>query len=602
MIGCEIMRIFSSDSEYLINTHSVGWVTELQKSYKSDWFDTTAFIENFKSIYSILPLIRRMSNASANSVVKSADLLTFCAIITDRRLLAEQTRDIFAEQPNQSRIATKAGYIPAISRHECHERCKNIALSRNKALWTSLLKDGKRFELLGELLDEIYAICKKHRKTPSQVIEFPDINDISKIAYHQDDDIFPDKYEQAWCERVIISLKKGELNPITVFLDEHIQNIHLNEPEMIFFLRYVLKVYCVQDHAFRSTAPGKHYESKIAASDVPALGQQAQECFEVYVYFDMLYSCTQPIKKKAYVSDDIALKIQNALINHDKVCHSCRINRSTHDEPSMDLEDYCLDFASRISEYWDVLGKNPFLIYRLWTNNVQNAFATSRKSLKAALTEACRSYEFSLNSETVRANHELYQSLLNICFPNSFDHGSEMVRHIFHQLYCELETSDDAGYFPEILEILTQKVKYHIEKCLSFRVTDLRIDCPVPLVTQGVLEEWLSDAASGFSKLNTVLTSFSPKEYTRLKKSFRNSFENPTETNIQSWENDQKRVSEKIVWEQIFDSCPETVFGYSLSPKMMSRFAVAWTLLQDLIKDAKKQLWDIYYRILEALE
>ena len=90
MIGCEIMRIFSSDSEYLINTHSVGWVTELQKSYKSDWFDTTAFIENFKSIYSILPLIRRMSNASANSVVKSADLLTFCAIITDRRLLADR--------------------------------------------------------------------------------------------------------------------------------------------------------------------------------------------------------------------------------------------------------------------------------------------------------------------------------------------------------------------------------------------------------------------------------------------------------------------------------------------------------------------------------
>ncbi len=177
-----------------------------------------------------------------------------------------------------------------------------------------------------------------------------------------------------------------------------------------------------------------------------------------------------------------------------------------------------------------------------------------------------------------------------------------MVRHIFHRLYCELETSDDAGYFPEIFEILTQKVKYHIEKCLSFRVTDLRIDCPVPLVTQGVLEEWLSDAASGFSKLNTVLTSFSPKEYTRLKKSFRNSFENPTEINIQTWENDLKRVSEKIVWEQIFDSCPETVFGYSLSPKMMSRFAVAWTLLQDLIKDAKKQLWDIYYRILEALK
>ena len=454
----------------------------------------------------MFPIIRAVEKDSRlHPDDSSKTIAIFSALITDRGLLAEQTRDA-AMCDNQSRISTVLTYIPKLTAKERHQTCVNKALVGGQPLWKGYFQNRCGYDRFGTLLNIFYQQCVHGRKTIGSSVRFPckcfldcerkrfkniktclyqqcaferkDSNASTNFSYKcfcipeldrfRNDDICPDKQEIAFAELTQIVISCGRIVPALTYFTELAEQEGIgtfNDDELVLFIRKILPIYCSCEKLWSNHKSEKHYNAKIMAADLEDLNQQAETAMKVYLYL----LTAQPIPRVRRRRDDQQIndekRVENLtkiLFQHNANCGSCRCQ--TKDEEEIDY--FCGEFASRVDVDWGLLLGNLFLIFRLWSTRAQSPFVRESKiSLETLLNKKCFPNQTWETPEVKRADRDLYAKLLKLCFPRGIGTSAE-------KAYWYLPEKGGRSGIPISMLCDTRfdkEIQSQIDHCLSYQ-------------------------------------------------------------------------------------------------------------------------------------
>jgi len=168
-----MLYLIRRDQRDAKSANLADWTENLNAVYFYEPGTSQVCIETFKNAFSLFPIIRDVErDARLHPDDNSETIAIFSALITDRGLLAEQTRDA-AMYVNQSRISTVLTYTPKPIAKERHKRCVNEALMRVQPLWKGYFQNRSGYDRFGTLLDIFYLQCVHGQKTIGSSVRFP---------------------------------------------------------------------------------------------------------------------------------------------------------------------------------------------------------------------------------------------------------------------------------------------------------------------------------------------------------------------------------------------------------------------------------------------
>lgn len=563
------MYIPPTDSRYLHDSSATNWPTALHKTYAPALPGGPDMLSSFNCCFSLLPLIRHTASEQSFQI---------SAVLTDRGLLAEQTRDSFASLPNESRMATKFFDLVSRSPEERHRECCEQALNDFASLWRVYFHESDHFQICRALLDAFHAACVKRHRAACDVVQFPDINDIAPEKHlSSDDSKFPDEQQAAMVNATLILLPAGASQPaMTYFAALSGGQSPLREDQLAFFIHYILRRYCSAERALRSITPGKQYHSKIAKQDLEPLAQQAKECAEFYVLLTFMQAVRNLSKsKRPRVDDSWIEKLTALLTEHSRQCNSCRC-KSKNPE---DIQDYCEDFAAHAAEYYDVLAPNPVLLYRLWTTPAQNLFLHNKSitKIQSLVKSPCPQ-----TNASNPANRQLFQSILDFCIP-------EKHRYLLRNAHIALFRLDTEP-FDVVFE---QRVFEYLSTCLPVRAMHL-FHYPTGAVNSAVLQAWLEQQPKEIESLRMAIQRL--PGYSKLERQFRGLWEMPNQSKLDAWNERIDVCVDNIPWDTLFTELPGLDLPSRRARREYYKLLLEWAILQNLIQQAKAYLKTLIFK------
>lgn len=576
---------------------AVPWIDALATSYQLlDKLEPDDALKEFVSCFSLLPVIRRLRRKVNNDPHNSNSLFLLCSILTDRGLLAEQTRDLFSDQSNQSRLATKLSYMPVVSPSDCHDQSKKKALRENSSLWKHYFPHHDMDIIFSTLLDALNEKCSHTHKTVSQVLFFPDINDLD-CALRKDDNIFPDEYETTYADHVGIRFNGTYKQPAMVFFQDLCQKakLQITSEALVFFINYPLKTYFTESRTLYSIPHGKQYHSVIARRDIERLAKQAQDCRIMFAGLLTAIALKQTKRRSTKTEPPTSLNGLKQILQ--KYCQ--KHPTDTDSEDLSDEDQYICDcFVNVLKKNWGRLSGNPYLIYKIWTSKSRVPFAeeNQRLSLYKWVEQACKLPQIpdlvsnAKNSE----NYKFYKQLLKLFCPEDEEH---FLQRCFLDLFDAVESINDTQS-PDFLSWIEAHVEKNLQDCLAI-APECLVEYPAGMTDQDVLKTWLDNEPVIISQLkNIFLQDSNSQETAMLRRHFRQAFETPNEQKLASWETILKKTIAEIQWNTLAPSRPPLVSHSKAAIGDFHRFLVAWTLLQMEIEDAKQNLRKIIQIVL----
>lgn len=571
---------------------SLPWADNCSKAYGSP-----ALSPALTNSQCIFPLVRQLlREAERPPSTPKEQLRSLCAILTDRGLLAGQMRELFSDKSNESEVTTKLGYFPVIPSAECHLQCQSAALKEFRTLWHTYFPNNSAYDSFGALLDALHEDCKRSRKTASQVLDFPNINQLNH-SLARDDNVYPDEYECAYAERIRISFRDGDEQSALGYFLALIQRCGLRElpsSTLMFFLHYPLRHYYIKDRTLHSVSPGKQHIAVIAARDIPRLHEQANAYRTLFAGLSTVHALLlskDRFPPQINIPSGCKNQLFKLLKSHNDQCHSCRTNKTA----AIDIEAYIKEFAKRITDNWSRLSGNPYLIFSLWSPRSQSSFTNGRSiSLFKLLSDACQPRN-PIDPNVRAANQKLFSGLLKLCLPNAEDVS---LRRGFLSLFDALESTADT---PGLLSWARAQLEQNLADCLRFEPSCLR-NYPSCIVSPAALQGWLDARPLVFGQLRGALPQMlSATEFRSLRKSFRLMFETPSPDKLNVFEITLTKALHAIAWDALAQDLPPLISYSPAALREFRQFLIAWVLLEMEITDTKRNLRQICSTLLPNL-
>lgn len=616
---------------YLIPSHE-EYREEKQKGtmvsmdWKDAWEEHYVFIANFfvgcdpverknfdslEKCYSKIDFIRAQKNKIIKPQSDSEEienLLIFCALITDQRLLAAQTREAVSQldTPNKMQERHINNMVNEYGQVNIEEDAHSYSKEHLREYWeeglwvyfsdenTSGIPDGILESML-KLLDAFKEDCASHGKNPPDCVEIPDVNDLN-IAQLPDYDSL--EYSRLIAENTNISLSKTHRELAWDYFDKLTvrKKIALPSTDMFsLFCHKVLQCYCKQYSLVKGSKHPMRTERYLMAYDCEEkLIPQVEKFRELA---SQLYAVRQYWKSCPVLTEKIRESCAEALKKHDEQVGSCRIRS---DDPA-EREISCDTFMEYIARNWEKLHRDPFRIYQIWLSKEQNHVVNKKYKAETILKNIGDQKITDEDPEKNAANLKLLEKLETLCFPEEC-----------RETFWKLQKTD---FSKSVFDHIRDQVENYIQTCLLFEADDF-MDKPVNL-EHSKFAAWLEKDPPILRELKKILSS---SEFRGLRKLFytfhmkdpavaknrrkcgdvawRDVLYSKDPETGNSAESVLHKIYGRVTQDELLQDLPELKCDSQNSREACHLFLITWALLQMEIEDAKKSLYAIRNRIM----
>lgn len=612
------MHLFPSHEEYLEKKQEG---TMVSKNWDDVWegyygFAASRFVscdtgerkrfDTLKTCYSKIDFICTKKNTflkPQSDGEEIENLLIFCALITDQRLLAAQTREAVSQlnTPNKMQKRHINNMLNVYGRVNIEKDEHSYSMERLREYWeaglwvyfapenASGIPDGI-LEAILELLDAFKKDCASHGKNPPDCVKIPDVNDLN-IAQLPDYNSL--EYSRLIAENTNITLSKVHCKPALDYFTELAEwkKIALPSTDMFsLFCHRVLQYYCEQYSLVKGSKHSVRTERYIMACDCEEKLMPQVEKFRELA--SQLYAVQQYWKSCPVLTEIVCQSCAKALKEHDKQVRSCRIR-------SYDLverEISCDMFMKYIARNWEKLHRDPFGICQIWLSNGQNHVVRQKYTAERILERTKDQKIMDEDPEKNAANLKLLEDLEAICFTEKYK-----------DTFWELQKMD---FSKSVLDHIRDRVENDIQTCLPFEADDF-MDKPVHL-EHSKFAAWLEKdppilrelknilSGSEFGELRKLFYAFYMKEpaVAKNRRKCRNAvgrdflYSKASETGNPA-ESVLHEIYGRVTRNELLQDLPELKCDSQSSRKACRQFLITWAFLQMEIEAAQKNLHDI---------